>query len=104
MAALRAKLAEPGRMAELLKTLKTAPADAAAQLGHVRCPALIIMGDAEPDFADPRKEADAVVAALPPGLGSVAMVAGGGHYVHAQNPEQVSALIIDFVRERVLTS
>jgi pimeloyl-ACP methyl ester carboxylesterase len=104
MAALRAKLSEPGRMAELLKTLKTTPADAAAQLPHVRCPALIIMGDEEPDFADPRKEADAIVAALPSGLGSVAMVAGGGHYLHAQNPDQVATLIIGFVRERVLSS
>ena len=35
MAALRAKLSEPGRMAEFLNTGKSTPADAAAQLPHL---------------------------------------------------------------------
>ena len=65
MAALRAKLLEPGRMAEFLKTGKSTPADAAAQLPKVRCAALIIMGAEDPDFADPMAEGDAIVAALP---------------------------------------
>jgi pimeloyl-ACP methyl ester carboxylesterase len=51
MAALRAKLLEPGRMAEFLKTGKSTPADAAAQLPNVSCAALIIMGTEDPDFA-----------------------------------------------------
>ena len=61
MAALKAKLQEPGRMAEFLKTGKSTPADAAAQLANVACPALVIMGTLDPDFADPRAEAEAVV-------------------------------------------
>ncbi|MGC1569362.1 MAG: alpha/beta hydrolase, partial [Trebonia sp.] len=44
VAALRAKLSEPGRMAEFLKTLKTSPADAGAALPRISCPALVIMG------------------------------------------------------------
>jgi pimeloyl-ACP methyl ester carboxylesterase len=104
MTALRAKLSEPGRMAELLKTLKTTPADAAAALPRIHCPALILMGAAEPDFADPRREADAIVAAMPAGLGTVAMIDNGGHYLHAQFPERVAELITGFVRERVARS
>ena len=40
MAALRAKLREPGRMAEFMKTSKSTPADAGAQLPNVTRPAL----------------------------------------------------------------
>ena len=99
MAALAAKLREPGRMAEFMKTSKTTPADAAAQLPNVTVPALIIMGTLDPDFADPRAEGDAIVAALPSGLGTVAMVEGAGHYPHAQSPDQVAALVIGFLKE-----
>ena len=88
MAALRAKLTEPGRMAEFLKTLKTTPADAEAQLPGIRCPALIIMGTEDPDFADPRAEGEAIAAAMPAGLGTVAMIEGAGHYSTPSTPDR----------------
>ena len=99
MAALAAKLREPGRMAEFMKTGKSTPADAGAQLPNVTVPALVIMGTLDPDFADPRAEGDAIVAAMPSGLGAVAMVEGAGHYPHAQSPDQVAALVIGFLKE-----
>jgi pimeloyl-ACP methyl ester carboxylesterase len=99
MAALSAKLREPGRMAEFMKTGKSTPADAGAQLPNVSVPALVIMGTLDPDFADPRAEGDAIVAAMPSGLGTVAMVEGAGHYPHAQSPDQVAALVIGFLKE-----
>jgi pimeloyl-ACP methyl ester carboxylesterase len=99
MAALAAKLREPGRMAEFMKTGKSTPADAGAQLPHVAVPALIIMGTLEPDFADPKAEGDAIVATMPSGLGRVAMVEGAGHYPHAQSPDEVAALVIGFLKE-----
>ena len=98
-AALAAGLREPGRMAEFLKTFKSTPADAKKQLPHIRCPALVIMGTADPDFAGPRAEGDAIVAAMPAGLGMVAMVDGAGHYPHAQSPEAVAELVIPFLKE-----
>jgi pimeloyl-ACP methyl ester carboxylesterase len=99
MAGLAAKLREPGRMAEFMKTGKSTPADAGAQLPNVRCPALVIMGTLDPDFADPGAEGDAIVAAMPAGLGTVAMVDGAGHYPHAQSPDEVAALVIPFLKE-----
>jgi len=99
MAALAAKLREPGRMAEFLKTGKSTPADAEAQLPNVGCPALVIMGTLDPDFADPQAEGDAIVAAMPAGRGAVAMVDGAGHYPHAQSPDEVAALVIPFLKE-----
>jgi pimeloyl-ACP methyl ester carboxylesterase len=99
MAALAAKLREPGRMAEFMKTGKSTPADAGAQLPNITVPALVIMGTLDPDFPDPRAEGDAIVAAMPPGLGTVAMIEGAGHYPHAQSPDQVAALIVPFLKE-----
>ena len=58
---------QPGRMSEFLKTMKTNGADAEAQLPNVQCPALIVMGTADPDFPDPAAEGEAIVAALGPG-------------------------------------
>ena len=97
-AALAAKLREPGRMAEFMKTFNS-PADADKQLPNIRCPALVIMGTLDPDFADPRAEGDAIVAAMPAGLGTAAMVDGAGHYPHAQSPDEVAALVIPFLKE-----
>ena len=102
MAALRAKLSEPGRMAEFLKTMKSSPADAGAALPRISCPALVIMGTEDPDWADPEAEAEGIVAAMPAGLGAVAMIKGGGHYPHAQCPDEVAALTTSFIRNRVL--
>ena len=100
-AALRAKLSEPGRMAEFLKTFKTSPADAGDALPRISCPALVIMGTEDPDWADPRAEAEGIVAEMPAGLATFAMVKRGGHYIHAQAPDEVAALITGFIRERV---
>jgi pimeloyl-ACP methyl ester carboxylesterase len=102
MAALRAKLSEPGRMAEFGKTLKSSPADAGDALPRISCPALVIMGTEDPDWADPQAEAEGIVAAMPAGLGTVTMIDGAGHYPHAQTPDEVARLITSFLRERVL--
>ena len=98
-AALRAKLTEPGRMAEFLKTLKSTPADAEAQLPNVQCPALIVIGSADPDFPDPAAEGEAIVAALSPGLGTLKLLDGAGHYPHAERPNELAALITNFLTE-----
>jgi pimeloyl-ACP methyl ester carboxylesterase len=99
MAALAAKLREPGRMAEFMKTGKAKATEGGAQLPNVTVPALIIMGTLDPDFADPEAEGDAIVAAMPAGRGTVAMVDGAGHYPHAQSPDAVAVLVIPFLKE-----
>ena len=98
MATLAAKLREPGRMAQFMKTFNS-PADAEKQLPNVKCPALVIMGTLDPDFTDPQAEGDAIVAAMPAGTGTVAMVGGAGHYPHAQSPDAVADLVIPFLKE-----
>ena len=99
LARTEARLREPGRMKVLQKMGQSSPADAGAQLGNVRCPVLIIEGTLDPDWADPRAEGEAIVAALPAGLGTVAMLDGAGHYPHTQFPDQVVALMLPFLAE-----
>ncbi|MER7546064.1 alpha/beta hydrolase [Spirillospora sp. NPDC127506] len=87
---------EPGRMKAMQGMGKSAPADAGEQLGNVRCPVLVVEGSLDPDWADPRAEGAAIVDALP--SGRLEMIEGAGHYPHDQFPDQVVALILDFLR------
>jgi pimeloyl-ACP methyl ester carboxylesterase len=90
-------LAEPGRMRTLQRMSRIAPVDAGEQLAHVRCPALIVEGTLDPDWADPRAEGEAIVAAMPTGLAALAMVEGAGHYPHTQCPDETVALLLPFL-------
>ncbi|WP_436757310.1 alpha/beta fold hydrolase [Streptosporangium sp. V21-05] len=89
---------EPGRMKAMQGMGRSAPTDAGAHLGDVRCPVLVVMGTLDPDWADPRAEGSAIVDALPSGLGRLAMIEGAGHYPHDQYPDQVISLVLDFLR------
>jgi len=96
---LMTALRRPGRWEEFMKTGRTTPADAEAHLAKVACPALVIMGAEDPDFPDPVAEGEAIVAAMPAGLGRVAVIEGGGHYPHAQSSGRVAELVVAFLRE-----
>ncbi|MGW0333671.1 alpha/beta fold hydrolase [Streptomyces sp. NPDC003011] len=89
---------EPGRMKALQGMGRSAPTDAGAQLGNVRCPVLVVMGTLDPDWADPHAEGSAIVDALPSGLGRLEMIEGAGHYPHDQFPDQVVSLMLAFLR------
>jgi pimeloyl-ACP methyl ester carboxylesterase len=92
-----AKMSEPGRMKALKAMGMTKPTDAGASLANVRCPVLVIEGSADPDWADPRAEGEKIIADLPTGLGSLAVIQGAGHYPHAQCPAEVLALALPFL-------
>ncbi|MFJ9153051.1 hypothetical protein ACIRP7_34440 [Streptomyces sp. NPDC102270] len=70
LARIEAMLGEPGRMRALQRMGQSAPTDAGAQLGNVRCAALIVQGSLDPDWVDPRAEGEAIVAAMPDGAES----------------------------------
>lgn len=91
-----AMLREPGRMKALQLMVRSSPADAGAQLGNVRCPVLIVQGTLDPDWAAPQAEGEAIVAALPSGLGRLEMIAGAGHYPHVQFPAETVDAIRSF--------
>jgi pimeloyl-ACP methyl ester carboxylesterase len=99
MTALEDALRRPGRMAVVGKMGMSAPTDADAQLSKLPVPALVLMGTLDPDWADPRAEADGVVAGMPAGRGTVAMIDGAGHYAHAQFPAEVAEVMLPFLKE-----
>ena len=98
LAGIEADLRRPGRMGVLRRMGQAAPTDAGAQLGNVRCPVLVVEGSLDPDWVDPRAEGEAIVAALPAGLGRLEVIEGSGHYPHVQHPDQVASLVVDFLR------
>lgn len=98
LAALEADLRRPGRMAVLGRMGMSAPTDAGARLGGIRCPALVVEGSLDLDWVDPRAEGEGIVAAMPAGLGRVEVVEGAGHYPHVQFPAEVTAAILAFLR------
>ncbi|MEU4740454.1 alpha/beta hydrolase [Actinosynnema sp. NPDC023658] len=102
LARIEAKLKEPGRMDALRAMAKSSPTDAGERLPGVRCPVLVIEGSADPDWAYPRAEGERIVAALPAGLGELAVIEGAGHYPHVQTPDEVLALALPFLT-RTLT-
>lgn len=94
-----ANLSEPGRMKALQAMGRSKPVDAGEQLGNVACPVLIVQGTLDPDWADPRAEGEAIVAAVPAGLAHLEMIEGAGHYPHTQYPDETVALLLAFLRE-----
>ncbi len=102
LSALEGELRRPGRIAVLTKMGMSAPTDAGARLGHISCPALVLMGTLDPDWNDPRAEADGVVAGMPAGLGQVVMIEGAGHYPHAPFPDEVVTAMLAFLKEHGL--
>ncbi|WP_218018253.1 alpha/beta fold hydrolase [Nocardia shimofusensis] len=99
LAAADADLRRPGRMAVLSKFGSAAPTDAGDELAGIGCPALVLMGTLDPDWADPKAEGEGIVSEMPTGLGRLEMVEGAGHYPHVQFPERVAASILAFVAD-----
>jgi pimeloyl-ACP methyl ester carboxylesterase len=97
LARIDSLMREPGRMKAMQGMGRSAPADAGAQLGGVRCPVLVVEGTLDPDWADPHAEGTAIVDALPSGLGRLEMIEGAGHYPHDQFPDQVVPLVLGFL-------
>ncbi|MDT8914705.1 alpha/beta hydrolase [Amycolatopsis sp. PS_44_ISF1] len=90
-------LREPGRMKALRAMGRSGTADSGPALSGVRCPALVVMGTLDPDWASPQAEGEAIVAAMPPGVGRLELIPGAGHYPHVQFPAETVALIQAFL-------
>jgi pimeloyl-ACP methyl ester carboxylesterase len=101
LAGIDAMLSEPGRMKALQGMMRSTPADAGAQLGNVRCPALIVEGSLDPDWADPKAEGAAIVAEMPAGVARLEVIEGAGHYPHVQFPDEVVSLVLSFLQTTV---
>jgi hypothetical protein len=82
-AGIRESLRRPGHWRAFATTTHTSHAPAEARLDEVRAPALVVMGERDPDFPDPEAEARLVAERV---NGKVVMVPGAGHYPQAEFP------------------
>ena len=89
-------LRRPGYAKAFSLTTRTDHGPVQARLGEVRAPSLVVMGQQDPDFPDPRAEADWIAEAL---HGKVVMVPDSGHYPQSQQPELVTTAIVGFLAE-----
>lgn len=92
-AALVENLKEDGRLDAVRGMIAASKKDVEARLDEVKAPVLVVMGTNDPDFADPKAEADTVARLL---NGRVTMVEGAGHYPHVEQPDAVAAAIRAF--------
>lgn len=93
--ALRANLAEPGRMKALAGMIRAPKAASESRLPRVSAPALVLMGSRDPDFKKPEAEAAWVAGAL---RAEHRMIDGAGHYPQAEFPAETAAAILPFLK------
>jgi pimeloyl-ACP methyl ester carboxylesterase len=92
--AIVASLGRPGYAQAFSLTTRTSHAAAAAALAGVTAPALVVMGERDPDFPDPRPEADWIARAL---AAERIMVPEAGHYPQSQQPGITADAVVRFV-------
>ena len=91
-----ASLRRPGYARSFSLTTHTDHTAAESRLGEVATPPLIVMGEQDPDFLDPRAEAEWISRTL---HASVVMVPDAGHYPQSQQPEITTSAVLSFLEE-----
>jgi pimeloyl-ACP methyl ester carboxylesterase len=91
---LKMNLYEKGRFDALSAMMFASKAVCEKQASNVKVPSLTIMGTKDPDFKDPRKEAEFVAQKL---SGDYCMIEGAGHYPHVEQAEFVGSKILEFL-------
>src|SRR5450755_2609837 len=89
-----ASLRRPGYAKAFSLTTRTSHDPAEARLGDVSQPTLVVMGDKDPDFPDPRVEADWIGQNL---HADVVMVPDAGHYPQSQRPDLTANAVTGFL-------
>jgi pimeloyl-ACP methyl ester carboxylesterase len=92
---VRAMLSQPGRLRALRLLFSESSGDTYQRHADIHTPALIVMGDHDPDFANPELEARTLASRL--GQARVQLVAGAGHHPHVEVPELVGPAISAFL-------
>ena len=87
-------LRKPGYAKAFSLTTRTTHKTAAACLAGVKAPALVLMGEQDPDFAKPREEAEWIGGVL---HAEVIMVPEAGHYPQSQRPDVTTGAVLRFL-------
>ncbi|MGE5373688.1 MAG: alpha/beta fold hydrolase [Bacteroidota bacterium] len=91
---LRENLKEQGRLESLMSMIRASKRASEERLAAVKRPSLVIMGSRDPDFKDPEAEARWVAESLKT---RYTMVENAGHYPHAEMPDQVGPIMLEFM-------
>jgi pimeloyl-ACP methyl ester carboxylesterase len=94
-----ASLRRPGHAKAFSLTTRTSHAPAEARLADVAAPTLIVMGEQDPDFSDPRAEADWISHVVRET--QIVMVPAAGHYPQSQRPDVTNEAILRFLTNTV---
>ena len=97
---LVASLRRPGYAKAFSLTTRTDHTPAEQRLTDVSTPTLVVMGDRDPDFPDPRTEAEWIAHAL---NGTGVIVPEAAHYPQSQQPEITTTAILQFLRTALTT-
>jgi pimeloyl-ACP methyl ester carboxylesterase len=89
-----ASLRRPGYAKAFSITTRTNHDPAEARLDDVSAPAMVIMGERDPDFPDPSDEASWIGEAL---NAQVVMIPEAGHYPQSQQPELTTEAVLRFL-------
>jgi pimeloyl-ACP methyl ester carboxylesterase len=89
-----ASLRRPGYAKAFSLTTRTNHDPAEARLADISAPTLVLMGERDPDFPDPKGEAEWIAQTL---HGEVVMVPEAGHYPQSQQPEITTAAVLGFL-------
>ncbi|GAA3765436.1 pimeloyl-ACP methyl ester carboxylesterase [Spinactinospora alkalitolerans] len=95
-ARISAALRRPGAWRSFVRTTGTSHAPVEARVADVTAPALVVMGELDPDFGDPKAEAEWIAQRL---HGTVVMVPEAGHYPQTQRPDLVCSAVTAFAAE-----
>lgn len=95
-AKLAKNLREPGRYKATTAMFEAGHEATEAHYPLVKAPALVVVGSKDPDFKDPRVEAELDAKALHGG--KVVIIEGAGHYAPAEYPDEFSEAVIAFAK------
>jgi pimeloyl-ACP methyl ester carboxylesterase len=89
-----ASLRRPGYAKAFSRTTHTSHDPAEARLSDVSAPTLVLMGDRDPDFPDPKAEAAWIAEVL---HGEAVIVSEAGHYPQSQQPDVTTTAVLRFL-------
>jgi pimeloyl-ACP methyl ester carboxylesterase len=89
-----AQLRRPGYAKAFSLTTHTNHDASEARVTTVSAPTLVLMGEKDPDFPDPKAEADWIAHAL---NAEVVMVPDAGHYPQSQRPDIAASALLGFL-------
>ncbi len=90
-----ASLRKPGYARAFSLTTRTSHQPVADRLSEVAAPVLVVMGDEDPDFADPRAESNWIAQRLG---AQVVMVPEAGHYPQSQRPDVTTEAVLSLLK------